>query len=110
MTLAWSTKVYVPLVTVSGSGNVCHTSWDNQRSCQDFYLRAIEGTVLYSHSHSFLHSHKFGADSHSKHFCCCKEGSYLGMKLAQRLEDKWGERETEVSEYCTTLIFSSHVT
>lgn len=42
MTSAWSTKVYIPLVTVIGLGKVCHTSWGNQRSCQNIYARAIE--------------------------------------------------------------------
>ena len=41
----WSTKVYIPLVTVIGSGKECYTSRGNQRSCQDFFSRAIERKI-----------------------------------------------------------------
>lgn len=37
------------------------------------------------------HSHKFGAKSHSDHFCHYKEGSSLGINLAQRRAEGEGD-------------------
>lgn len=54
-----------------------------------------------------MHSHTFGAESHRDHFCHYKEGSSLGVNLAQRrAEGRGSEKETRILEYCTTLIFS----